>query len=111
MESAAIEQFTETLDDPVLIVGDFNTPTASTLYRRHWNDFTNAFSAVGFGFGTTHISTTSSVRIDHILYGPGWRAQACWTGPVVGSPHRPLVADMQCGRALPLPNSTADAQR
>jgi vancomycin resistance protein VanJ len=111
MESTAIQQFTETLDDPALIVGDFNTPTVSTLYRRHWNDFTNAFSAIGFGFGTTHISTTSSVRIDHILYGPGWRARACWIGPAVGSPHRPLVADVQLGGNLPLRNSTADAQR
>jgi vancomycin resistance protein VanJ len=98
LESASIEEFMETLDGPVLIMGDFNTPIESTLYRRYWSDFTNAFSAVGFGFGTSHISTISSVRIDHILYGPGWQAQTCWTGPAVGSPHRPLMADLKCVR-------------
>ena len=111
MESATIQQFTETLDNPALIVGDFNTPTVSTLYRRHWNDFSNAFSTVGCGYGTTHISATSSVRIDHILYGPGWQARSCWTGPAVGSPHRPLVADMQPNRNLLMSGSTANAQR
>jgi vancomycin resistance protein VanJ len=111
MESDAIEQFTERLDDPVLIVGDFNTPMESILYRRHWDHLTNAFSAVGFGFGTTHISTSSSIRIDHILYGAGWRARACWIGPAVGSPHRPLVADMQRSAGLPTLDPSADAQR
>ncbi len=111
LESAAIEQFTENLDDPVLIMGDFNTPMESVLYRRHWDHFGNAFSAVGFGFGTTHISTSSSVRIDHILYGAGWRAQGCWIGPAVGSPHRPLVADMQRSAGLRVLDSSADAER
>jgi len=111
LESATIEQFTEKLDDPVLIVGDFNTPTESILYRRYWDHLTNAFSAVGFGFGTTHISTASSVRIDHILYSTGWRARACWIGPAVGSPHRPLVADMLRGGDLSSLDPNADAQR
>jgi vancomycin resistance protein VanJ len=110
-ESASIEQFTDTLDDPVLIVGDFNTPMQSILYRTYWGHLSNAFSAVGFGFGTTHSSTTSSVRIDHILYGAGWRARTCWIGPAVGSPHRPLVADLQRDGDLPPLDANADAER
>jgi endonuclease/exonuclease/phosphatase (EEP) superfamily protein YafD len=34
------------------------------------------------------------VRIDHILAGPGWQAERCWVGPDVGSPHRPVIADL-----------------
>jgi vancomycin resistance protein VanJ len=110
-ESASIEQFAENLNGPVLMMGDFNTPKESTIYRQHWDQFTNAFSAVGFGFGTTHSSTISSVRIDHILYSPGWQAHACWLAPAVGSPHRPLVADLQQSSNLPFPDSSADTGR
>jgi vancomycin resistance protein VanJ len=34
------------------------------------------------------------VRIDHILAGPGWYCARCWVGPDVGSPHRPVLADL-----------------
>jgi len=107
LESSTIEQFAQKLGDPVLILGDFNTPMESVLYRQHWNGFSNAFSTVGFGFGTTHISTESSVRIDHILLGSGWQARACWIGPAAGSPHRPLVADLQRSNSAPLIDADA----
>jgi vancomycin resistance protein VanJ len=111
MESASIEQFADQLTGPVLIMGDFNTPMQSVLYRRYWDRFTNAFSAAGFGFGTTHFSTTSSLRIDHILFGSGWRARACWVGPEVGSPHRPVVADLQRESDSSFVDSNADSPR
>jgi vancomycin resistance protein VanJ len=107
MESSTIVQFAATLGNPVLILGDFNTPKESNLYRLYWDRFTNAFSAAGFGFGSTHISTESSVRIDHILFGDGWRARACWIGPAAGSPHRPLVADLQRDGDSPLLDANA----
>ncbi|HEY1922577.1 MAG TPA: endonuclease/exonuclease/phosphatase family protein [Tepidisphaeraceae bacterium] len=111
LESATIEQFAEKLTDPVLIMGDFNTPVESILYRRYWDHLSNAFSVVGTGFGTTHFSTSSSLRIDHILYGDAWQAKACWIGPAVGSPHHPLVADLQPGADWPLFGPSADANR
>lgn len=111
LESAAIEQFAQTLDDMPLIMGDFNTPLKSILYRRYWDQFTNAFSAVGFGFGTTHSSTASSLRIDHILYGSGWRARECWIGPKAGSPHHPVLADLQRVGDLPLIDADTDPSR
>ena len=40
------------------------------------------------------LESTAAVRIDHILAGPGWRCGRCWVGPDVGSPHRPLLADL-----------------
>jgi vancomycin resistance protein VanJ len=95
MESSTVEQFAATIGDPVVILGDFNTPRESSLYQLYWDHFNNAFSTVGFGFGSTHISTESSVRIDHILFGDGWRARSCWIAPAAGSPHRPLVADLE----------------
>jgi vancomycin resistance protein VanJ len=79
---------------PVLIAGDFNTPPESVLFRRVWAPFTDAFGTAGFGWGYTFINNRTTVRIDHILAGPGWRCVRCWVGPSVGSQHRPVIADL-----------------
>jgi vancomycin resistance protein VanJ len=97
MESSTVEKFATEIGNPVLILGDFNTPMESVVFRQHWDRFSSAFSEAGVGFGTTHMSAESSVRIDHILLGAGWRARSCWIGPAAGSPHRPLVADLDLG--------------
>jgi vancomycin resistance protein VanJ len=79
---------------PVLIVGDFNTPPESALFRRVWGRYKNAFGEAGLGWGYTFVNRRTAVRIDHILLaGPG-RALRCWVGPDVGSPHRPVIADV-----------------
>jgi endonuclease/exonuclease/phosphatase (EEP) superfamily protein YafD len=78
---------------PVLLAGDFNTPSESAIFRRYWSDYTDAFGAAGCGWGYTFITRSSQVRIDHILAGPGWRCSRCWVGPNLGSPHRPVIAD------------------
>ena len=57
----------------MLVLGDFNMPPDSAIYRRCWSDFSNAFDSAGFGFGSTHFTHRTAVRIDHVLAGPGWR--------------------------------------
>jgi endonuclease/exonuclease/phosphatase family metal-dependent hydrolase len=79
---------------PVLLVGDFNTPPESALFRRTWGAYTDAFGAAGWGWGYTFIGGRTRVRIDHILASPGWYCERCWVGPYVGSPHRPVLADL-----------------
>lgn len=84
--------------EPVVIAGDFNMPTDSSIYRQSWSKYSNAFSAAGVGFG--HTKSTAVLawqyrsRIDHILTGPGWRPCGCWVGPNLGSDHLPLIADL-----------------
>ena len=36
---------------PSLVVGDFNTPSESTIYRAAWSDWQNSFSLLGHGLG------------------------------------------------------------
>ena len=79
---------------PVLLVGDFNTPPESVIFRRVWSGYANAFSDAGWGWGYTFRTRRTAVRIDHVLVGGGGRATTCWVGPDVGSPHRPVVADV-----------------
>ena len=80
---------------PILFAGDFNLPTDSAIYREQLGDFTDAYSNAGFGFGMTYHVTWTSVRIDHILGSPGWKCAECRVGPNLGSPHRPVIAEMR----------------
>jgi endonuclease/exonuclease/phosphatase family metal-dependent hydrolase len=80
--------------DPVLIMGDFNTPPESPFFSQIWSSYTDAFTAAGWGTGYTFLGAKTTVRIDHILNGSGWACTKCWVGPDVGSPHRPVVADL-----------------
>jgi endonuclease/exonuclease/phosphatase family metal-dependent hydrolase len=107
-ESNLIAEFAQGVPGPLIILGDFNTPPESPIYREHWGGLLDAFDARGFGFGITHVSTASSVRLDHILLGPGLDVRRCWLGDAAGSPHRPLVADLQPARALAPAVAAAD---
>jgi endonuclease/exonuclease/phosphatase (EEP) superfamily protein YafD len=85
---------------PVLVMGDFNTPCVSRLYRLVWDGFTNAFNHVGFGFGYTApcknhriwFNDVPWVRIDHILADDRWTISACNVGHGHGSDHRLIWA-------------------
>ena len=79
---------------PVLLVGDFNTPPGSALFRRVWSGYADAFSEAGWGWGYTFRTRRAAVRIDHVLVGGGGWATGCRVGPDVGSPHRPVLADV-----------------
>ena len=96
---------------PVLLVGDFNTPPESAIFRRVWSGYADAFSDAGWGWGYTFRTRRTAVRIDHVLVGGGGRATKCWVGPDVGSPHRPVLADLAWpagGPAPPVPIRRAD---
>jgi endonuclease/exonuclease/phosphatase (EEP) superfamily protein YafD len=78
----------------VILAGDFNTPPESAVFRQTWSGFTDAFAAGGWGWGYTFLTRRTQVRIDHVLAGPGWACERCWVGANVGSPHRPVIADL-----------------
>jgi vancomycin resistance protein VanJ len=81
--------------DSVIVLGDFNMPVESTIYREHWSDYANAFSRVGRGGGATRYDGRIRARIDHILYGREWSARRAWVGGDVGSDHRPVFAELR----------------
>ena len=86
------------LGEAVFVVGDFNMPADSAIYRECWGRLSDAFSAAGFGFGYSMWPTIRGwqfgIRIDHILTGSYWRSRRCWVGPDVGSDHLPLIAEI-----------------
>lgn len=95
-ESDLLLEIAERVQGPLLIAGDFNTTDDSPIFREHWGQFADAFTQRGTGFGYTYIIGHTQLRIDHILTASPSEFVRCWVGPNVGSPHRPLVADVIC---------------
>ncbi len=92
--------------NPTIISGDFNTPVESAILSVYFVDFFNAFSDAGWGFGNTHFTRRTGVRIDHILASSHWNCKSCAVLSSVGADHRPVLA----GLALlspPIGNSSA----
>jgi endonuclease/exonuclease/phosphatase (EEP) superfamily protein YafD len=100
-EAASMEASSEVYAaaDPVIIAGDFNMPVESSIYRKFWSGFTNAFSKGGMGYGWTWREEVKGikmgVRIDHVLVKKGTRVLNCKVGPDIGSDHRPLLAEVE----------------
>lgn len=94
-QSEILARLVDEATSPVLVVGDFNTPPESAVFRRVWGRYTDAFSSSGWGWGYTYFTMRKiALRIDHILAGPEWSCQRCWVGPNVGSQHHPLLAEL-----------------
>jgi endonuclease/exonuclease/phosphatase (EEP) superfamily protein YafD len=79
---------------PTIVVGDFNLPAESAIYRRYWGDLRNAFGRAGFGTGNTKIQRLWGVRIDHVLTSDDIGTSRSFVGRDVGSDHLPLIADL-----------------
>ena len=80
---------------PHLVVGDFNTAPESRAYRASWQDWQNAFSRLGRGFGGTRLNGWIRVRIDHILADTLWVVTRSWLGQETGSDHLPMMAEVR----------------
>jgi endonuclease/exonuclease/phosphatase family metal-dependent hydrolase len=78
-----------------LLAGDFNTPGESDIFRESWSRYADAFAIAGAGLGDTYYARWTQVRIDHVLAGAGWRCRRAEVGPDVGSPHRPLIVELE----------------
>jgi endonuclease/exonuclease/phosphatase (EEP) superfamily protein YafD len=93
-QAEELSRWAAEMPGPVLLAGDFNTPADSPLFRENFSRFADGFATAGLGWGYTYYTRRTALRIDHILAGTGWHVHRCWVGPALGSPHRPLLADL-----------------
>jgi vancomycin resistance protein VanJ len=80
---------------PHIVLGDFNAPPESVIYRSRWGGWTNAFSRVGFGIGGTRLNGWIRARIDHVLVDDAWEVVDARMGEDVGSDHLPMIATVR----------------
>ena len=88
-------RWVDTLPGPRLVLGDFNSPPESPMFREYWGDWQNAFSLTGRGLGGTRLNGWIRARIDHILADDQWTVVRSWLGPNLGSDHAPILADLR----------------
>lgn len=97
-ESEKVSQWIAGIPGTKVVLGDFNTPLESTVFRRDWSSYADAFAAAGNGFGFTKISQNRGwsygARIDHVLIEPPLRSLRCQVVRDIGSDHLPLLADI-----------------
>jgi len=77
---------------PLIILGDFNMPVESSIYRGNFDHYNNAFNVAGFGFGFTKHTRILNIRIDHILTDENFSVIKAKVGSDVGSDHNPIIA-------------------
>lgn len=93
-QSEFIAEHAEKIQTPLILVGDFNTPPQSVIFRKVWQPYQDAFSEAGLGWGYTFQGSRTMVRIDHILASKHWFCKSARVETPVGSLHRPVIADL-----------------
>ncbi len=94
-ESQRTRMWLEPGGEPFLVVGDFNMPVESAIYRANWGDLRNGFSSCGVGFGHTKFTSLFGIRIDHVLMSKELRcAGARVLADRFGGDHAALVVDV-----------------
>ncbi|MEQ9321178.1 MAG: endonuclease/exonuclease/phosphatase family protein [Polyangiaceae bacterium] len=91
-ESTIAREHADRADGPLLVMGDFNLPVESDIYRRIWSPFVNAFDECGTGYGNTKLTRWFGARIDHILMSAPFRCESAEVLEPRGSDHAPLYA-------------------
>jgi endonuclease/exonuclease/phosphatase (EEP) superfamily protein YafD len=88
----------ELVDDPILVVGDFNATRWNSAFRELLDaDLSDAADDVGHGLRTTWKGTGRvpiEMVLDHILVSDDFGVLDTRVGPGVGSDHRPVIADV-----------------
>lgn len=81
-------------DNPVIVAGDFNMPPDSPFMKTIRTTFASGFETVGWGYGYTRPSRLSWAGIDRVLATLDCQFISSRVGPLVGSDHRPIDAEL-----------------
>lgn len=77
-----------------IVVGDFNMPVESRIFRTHWGDLTDAFTAAGVGWGATRYEGWIRARIDHVLVDDSWHVRAVHVVDPMALDHGAVIAHL-----------------
>ena len=93
-ESRAATDWARRATGPSIVMGDFNMPVDSAIYRTYWSGFHNALSEHSLGRKVTKDTRWFSIRIDHVLHDDGFKCTNAWVDKSLGGDHRPVIAEL-----------------
>jgi endonuclease/exonuclease/phosphatase (EEP) superfamily protein YafD len=88
-----LEQTTNPPNTPTIFGGDFNAPASDVVHRQLIGGFTDAFAAVGSGWGNTFQRRLPILRIDHLYATRHLSPVRAKTVTTRHSDHRMVIAD------------------
>ena len=96
-ELAGLSRMAQPLEEPLIILGDLNVTPWSSHFRTLTDTFGLDDCAAGHGLNPTWPSQILpiGIRIDHCLATTHWETVRVWTGPHLGSDHRPMGVELQ----------------
>jgi endonuclease/exonuclease/phosphatase (EEP) superfamily protein YafD len=89
----SLAQSTSFPNTPTIFGGDFNSTASDVAHRLLDNNFVNAFTTVGTGWGDTYHRRFPILRIDHLYATRHFTPVRCATITSRNSDHRMVVAD------------------
>lgn len=90
-----LQDFLTTLsEEPVLILGDFNTPADSVWWTELRRTHRNAFAEAGHGHRATWPTVFPVLELDYLWVSSRVRVIRCWQGWTWASDHQPVVAEI-----------------
>lgn len=99
MQLAAMADYLEKVNNPVVVMGDFNVTMWSPFYQRFIEKTKLKNARSGFGVQPTWPSLMPllAIPIDHCLVSPNIQVIKTRTGRNVGSDHLPIITDLAIG--------------
>ncbi len=94
LESRLAREWAAHATVPTIVMGDFNMPEDSAIYRANWSTFHNALGERGSGNLVTKATRWHGIRIDHVLFDEGWTCHKATIGEHLGMDHRPVHAEL-----------------
>jgi hypothetical protein len=94
-ESRVVRRWIDSTAGARIVMGDFNLPVESIIWRRYWSSLRDTFNAAGNGWGYTKLNGWIRVRIDHVLIDDKLKAVGAHVGADWGSDHLPYIAEVQ----------------
>lgn len=82
-------------DAPLIVMGDFNTPSDSVHFAALRSKMTNTFEAAGSGYSKTWPMPLPVLDIDHIWVSRHFEVTACALRTTFLSDHRAVFADLR----------------
>lgn len=91
----ALDRILEPLSrEPLVVLGDFNTPDDSVHFDPLRARFSHAFEEAGAGYGATWPMPLPILTIDHVWLGPPLKAASCRLMGSGASDHRAVIAEL-----------------